>query len=335
MHLPALMLLLVLLVSCGEQEPIIDPEVLKPIPQSEPIAAAFYRYQRHTSQEFLAQVKALESDITSFLSKPDQVNLLAAQQTWQKAHTTFSAAQFGFISNSRTLQEILFRVDAWPIQPGFIDNLPNYPVSGVVFDETLPMDLEHLTTQHGITDNEEVILGFHALELLLFTRSLADYELANQGHIARRRQLLELVTIQLIEDADLLVKESSQGTADLEADALLHLLLQETLRKIRNIYRESNLVAAQGAGHALNQERSLLVLKAELLGLEKFLVSEVPLAQAFEAQDPETYNNFIVTLERAQLIVSDQTADPLAVAELPLVLAALTHQLEAFATQQP
>jgi hypothetical protein len=332
------MVLLALLTSCAEPEQIIDPEIIPAIPQSEPIASAFYRYQASTSRDFLDQVNDMGPRVTTFLNAPNAANLTAAQQAWLNAHSAFSAAQFGFISNSRTLQEILFRVDAWPIQPGFIDNLPAYPVSGIVFDETLSMDMEHLLAQHGITDDEEVILGFHALELLLFTRSVDDYVMANEdtdGPVARRRELLKLVAGQFVQDADLLVTESSRGTADLEANALLHLLLQETLRKIRNIYRESNLVAAQGSGHALNQPRSLAVLDAELLGLEKFLISEVPLVQAFESRDPATYNNFLITLEKARSIVGENGSDPLALGELPLVLAALTHQLEAFTTRPP
>ena len=85
-------------------------------------------------------------------------------------------------------------IDAWPLLPGFIDNLPGYPHTGIVNDMTLPMTSEVLRAQHQITDTAEVALGFHVIEYYAFTRRHQDFA----GASTRRKQYLSLVSDLLL-----------------------------------------------------------------------------------------------------------------------------------------
>ena len=70
-----------------------------------------------------------------------------------------------------------------------------------------------------------------------------------------------------------------------------------------------------------------MILREELTALQSFFVTEVNVAGAFRESDPATYGNFMQTVESAAATVED---DELAMANVPLVLSALSHQLEAF-----
>ncbi len=340
MHLITLILALLLLSGCSEtttEPPAVVPAMTTIDPA--PVAAAFGAASRQTSSELLNQVANFSARSRRFLDQPTEQNLNLLQASWMQMHLSYSQAMFGLIGSASHDPELLFRFDAWPIQAGFIDNLEHYPESGIVFDETLAITLPNLFTQHGITDNEEVILGLHALELLVFTRPLADFQPNQNVFNDRRRALLNLVTQQLETDSAQLVALAQTATQDLDPDVLLQLILTESLAKVRSILRESNLVAALDSGHCLEPLRSVQILHAELESMERFLVTDVPIAHLFKNADPVNYKNFEQTLSRGLTITNQASTsgeaeafnpDAVAMAELPLVLSALTHQLEAF-----
>lgn len=344
MHLLTLMLALVLLAGCSES--VTEPTVVVPpitTIEASPVAAKFSAASSKANAGFLNQVADFSARSQYFLDNPNEEALKTLQTSWLQTHLAYSHAMFGLLGSASDDPELAFRFDAWPIQAGFIDNLPLYPESGIVFDDTLPITIENLFDQHGITHNEEVILGLHALELLIFTRPVSDFKSGQNKFNDRRRELLKIITEQLKVDATQLVEVAEAVSQDLDPDALLQLLLTESLAKIRTILRESNLVAALDSGHCLEPLRSVQVLHAELESMEHFLLSEVPLAQVFKDTDPVNYRNFEQTLARGLAITAQaQTSgdthafnpDALAMAELPLVLSALNHQLEAFSQPQ-
>ena len=64
-------------------------------------------------------------------------------------------------------QELLNRMDTWPLYPGYLDALPEWPESGLISDPYLEMTRKSLRTQHGATDASEASLGFAALFVAL------------------------------------------------------------------------------------------------------------------------------------------------------------------------
>ena len=49
--------------------------------------------------------------------------------------------------------------------------------SGIVNDITVSLSVESLRLQHGFSDADEIILGFHPLEYLIFAKTAIDYQL--------------------------------------------------------------------------------------------------------------------------------------------------------------
>ena len=67
-------------------------------------------------------------------------------------------------------QELLNRMDTWPLYPGYLDALPEWPESGLISDPYLEMTRKSLRVQHGATDASEASLGFAALFVALNAR---------------------------------------------------------------------------------------------------------------------------------------------------------------------
>ena len=96
------------------------------------------------------------------------------------------------------MNENFSKIEAWPISPGFVDSIENYPYSGIVNDSTIEITPDVLKAQHMITDPSEISLGFHVLEYYAFerTRDLNGTEEVNK----RRRSLISLVSELLVEE---------------------------------------------------------------------------------------------------------------------------------------
>ena len=60
------------------------------------------------------------------------------------------------------------RLNAWPIEAGYIDYLSDYPQSGIVNDLTLDISRETLIDQHGLLDEGSASIGFPVMEFLLW-----------------------------------------------------------------------------------------------------------------------------------------------------------------------
>ena len=108
-----------------------------------------------------------------FLAKPTTTALGDLQKEWIYFHDTLH--RFQFLANPSTLESFSILIDSWPIEPGFIDNLPMYPNTGIVSDFSIPIDETSLRQQHHFTDLSEAAIGLHAIEYLIFSRSLSEF----------------------------------------------------------------------------------------------------------------------------------------------------------------
>lgn len=137
----------------------------------------------------LSKAQALDSIITSFLHHPNPLALEEAQEAWIAAYSAYVKVSFfekvprfekpQFREQNETYQHIQERLDSWPIEPGYIDYLPLYPLSGIVNDLTLNINQADINAQHGFSDLRFASLGFHPMEFLLFAangkRSAKDF----------------------------------------------------------------------------------------------------------------------------------------------------------------
>ncbi|NVK37437.1 MAG: hypothetical protein HWE18_05900 [Gammaproteobacteria bacterium] len=156
---------------------------------SESLLSATNLYVYTQMSDALSKAQELDAIITSFLHHPNPLALEEAQKAWISAYSAYVKVGFfanvprfekpQFRENNETYAHIQERVDSWPIEPGYIDYLPLYPLSGIVNDLTLKMNETDISAQHGFSDMRFASLGFHPMEFLLFgvngKRSAKDF----------------------------------------------------------------------------------------------------------------------------------------------------------------
>ncbi len=171
-----------------------QPEPVETIPQqveinAQSLLSATNLYVYTQMSDALSQAQALDAIITSFLHQPNPGTLEEAQAAWIKAYSEYVKVSFftkvprfekpQFHDSNDTYTLIQERIDSWPIEPGYIDYLPLYPLSGIVNDLTLKIEKEDISAQHGFSDMRFASIGFHPMEFLLFgvdgKRSAKDF----------------------------------------------------------------------------------------------------------------------------------------------------------------
>ena len=326
------LLVLALLLSCQEAKraPLLTPGLL------ESRLNDFQSFSLTQNRIAIEEAEKLELAISTFLSMNTQEHKDTLLKTWQSTHKAYLASQFGLFLPSEERTEILFSLETWPLQPGFIDSLPEYPDSGVVNDITMSIDLPSLRQQHGVTDREELCLGFHTLEYLVYERSLEDFSPNDKSEfVERRRLLLKLLGEEVLNNLRQSTKLiSNQFSAEQNASDIFkfyHLLLS-TSDYLQVTQRASNLLFDENSGHGSYSQSATSALTAELIALERYFLKEVNLTPLLMEIDSKSAANFKKTLEDAIALLEDPEAGEIEFAKLPLMISALIHQLESFET---
>lgn len=177
-----------------------------------------------------AAIDAFADEVARFLATPDESSLQQVRESWITANTAYEQITLhryfaeSALEDTQALQlfQLDYRLNHWPILPGYVDYVSNYPDSGIVNDMTVILESGYLRSQHGAFDINEVSIGFHVLEFLLWgenidsesprpaTDFLVQRELSAQQQADgmnvvdlannRRRELLQLLTTLLDED---------------------------------------------------------------------------------------------------------------------------------------
>jgi len=186
-------------------------------------------------QNSLQAATQFEKTVIELLNNPNNNTLQAARLEWQNTYNATQTAQpFLYLHHKdsavlNALDNWRFMILAWPIQPGYIDSYQQYTHSGIVNDLTLTLTKASLRKQHRLTDSEEVILGLHGIEYILWgekgERTAKDFVKANaltssfkKAKLAlsdlpnnRRRQLIKLQSQLLLNDLQTLKKQWQAG----------------------------------------------------------------------------------------------------------------------------
>ncbi|MCW8195730.1 hypothetical protein F6455_13125 [Proteobacteria bacterium 005FR1] len=183
----------------------------------------------------IQRTRELSQAIDALLAQPSDENLAATRLAWHQSHDSYLEFElYAALSGSNPdlfglLLEHDFAIEAWPIQPGYLDYFDVYTHSGIVNDAAMPLTAEALRDQHGFTDSSDVSLGFHAMEYLLWgekgERPAADFAeavLADEQTAAgiksvdlpgnRRRALVTLLSNLLIDDLEALKQQVEDPT---------------------------------------------------------------------------------------------------------------------------
>jgi putative iron-regulated protein len=185
-------LAIILLVGCD----LLDSSPKKVAPAKETIklnidnllsSANLFAYTQMA--EALTNAQALDSIIASFLHHPNPLSLEESQKAWTNTYQSYLKVSFfsdvprfenpKYNEQNDTYKIIKEELDSWPIEPGYIDYLPLYPLSGIVNDLTLKITEQGILQQHGFSDSRYASIGFHPMEFLLFgnnsNRSAKDF----------------------------------------------------------------------------------------------------------------------------------------------------------------
>lgn len=340
-----LLAIVLALAACSEK----STPVASPAPQAMPpmdvhaVIDALGAQTRASSQATVIATDGLVMAVKAFLANPNGETRAAYQQAWVHAHTAFAATRaLLLVPHDR----LLFQLDAWPIQPGFLDSLPDYPESGIINDVTITIDADSLKRQNGITDSEEVSLGFHPLEYYAFDRPVEDFinpaeGQPDPGNIARRRAALLAIaeTLQasvetLVNQMDLdllaLTPPASPGRRDEER--LLAHVLGSARSTAHQALQEANLLVSKEQEHCQFSKTSMASLATEMQTFRDIV--ELPaLMKALRELDARTAANLEATLKQTGAVLNGTDTSETDRAKLPLMLSAVNHQLEDLSMQ--
>lgn len=166
----------------------------------------------------------LEQQIRHFASKPETARLMDARAAWRQAHEQYRLVWSDYQQAGLTLPQQgddRDTLDAWPILPGYLDQVPGYPKSGLVHAD-LALSQRFLAVEHQSTDFHYLTRGFHPIEFLLWgepaeaaadrVKHFVSPEPAPAIDAAqRRRQLLGLMAEDLAAQLQTLCRPSEQG----------------------------------------------------------------------------------------------------------------------------
>lgn len=265
----------------------------------------------------LNHAQTLDRVIASFLHHPNPLSLKECQETWVKTyHSYLKASHFyqvprfekpQFAEQNQTYRDIHLLLDMWPVEGGYIDYLPGYPLSGIINDMTLKISESSLLEQHGFSEFSYASVGFHPMEFLLFgedgKRSARDF--------IPKENSIEVVSI----DAD-----DHEGDGDNEADVKA----SQPKPELSESHSDDGDAMATIQPQNHNRRREYLrILSALLVSNLQKLVDRWEPAHGYYAKawrHPETEPNlnrlYQVTVDHLQTQVLTQHVTPLATAEV-------------------
>ena len=235
------------LVGCDREPAAPEPE---PVPHTSNVigaehhalAQAFEDEAAPWQRKLVVAAPGFREAVRALLRQPDENSLDAARNAWTLLYESYNRAWPVLATRAMldpTLTAHLERTDIWPLMPGYVDAMPQWPESGIIYDVTVDLDIDSLLAQQNLTDPAEVTVGFQVLELLLFglpdaarnpldltlTETLPDRqqpETEQPQH--RRRAYLDAVSALLLEDLSPLMRPQAPVPAGELAPALLQAL---------------------------------------------------------------------------------------------------------------
>lgn len=287
------------------------------------LGIAIKSWQQGKTEPMVHAMDQLSEATGLFFRSPTIESRLVWQSAWISAHDNFLSASILYSPDN------FRRIDAWPMETGFLDSLPDYPGSGIVSDDTLEITATSLQEQHQITDASEVALGFHVLEYYAFERDIEDFG-RDAPNYQKRQQLVQLVAELLL--VDITSFSRAQETESETNQNSYPLLLLKIQRRFQLVFSEFDLLDEHifrdngSTRNVTTQLDAIAELLDEPIGLNRFLIE----------LNPESTLTFNATLLEAQtLLPSMEQPDEATSSRLVLLIASLEQQLGDFVTMLP
>lgn len=268
----------------------------------------------------LTDLRELQRAVLQFLAEPDNTErLLTVQDAWRNAHMAYLEVKL-------LMHPHMNAVDAWPIEPGFLDVLPTYPESGIISDFSLEITSLELRHQHQFTDPTESALGFHVIEYLIFSRPSADFLISEDLKIDRRRQMLKLVTTLLLEDLSLTLAEPVVSPAS--TDEQLHQLVTLLEQGTSHLYGESLQLVGDSHSKFSGQSRKNLLTQIRIV--EKLIFNPVNLGSKLVLVNAMLARDITHTVREIVALLESEQSDAAIAETCSQLLNGLGHQLRSF-----
>ena len=200
-------------------------------PYIETYAELVYRNYQDSRKQAVMMGEA----ISAFLDQPNETTHNAAKEAWTKARQSYLQTEafrfyegpIDYIDPNTGEEGPEGRINAWPMNEAFIDYVKGKSDAGLINNPKFEISLKGILENDQVTDEADVTTGWHAIEFLLWgqdfnaqgpgERSYEDF-LPNQGNNDRRREYLQLVTAQLIEDLTFLEESWKPGADNYRAE---------------------------------------------------------------------------------------------------------------------
>lgn len=226
-------------------------DVVVPSEAQQQVMALLQQEQTERLRRLGASSLVFADAVEGLLSDPVDERLATAREGWAQLYRSFNEAVVILAcrgAESAPMASALQRVDLFPILPGYIDGLADWPDSGIVNDVSLPLSRESLLAQQGVTAQEEASLGFQVVAFLLDGEPAvprvaaaltavtevpegSEFSLPEQPE-NRRREYLSLATALLVEDLQALTADPANVSA-IGARCPVDALRRTTERMIR------------------------------------------------------------------------------------------------------
>ncbi len=183
----------------------------------------------------LADARVMHAAVLAFVAEPQPTQLDAARVAWRRARASYGVTEafryyegpIDFADAARNAEGPEGRLNAWPLNEAFIDNVAGDPKAGIVQNGTIPIQIDALVERNAAEDEANVTTGYHAVEFLLWGQDLSP---AGPGHRpasdyapgdpirARRGQYLKTVSALIVSDLEGLVAAWAPGQKNYRAE---------------------------------------------------------------------------------------------------------------------
>jgi len=180
-------------------------------------------------EDSLSSALDMQRAVRAFAGAPSVGTLAAARKAWLAAREWYGQTEAyrfssGPIDDAKGPEG---KLNSWPLDEAYIDYVKGKPNSGLINNTKLPLTKATLATANTRGGEENVSVGWHAIEFLLWgqdfradgpgDRSFEDYVDGKAPHADRRRQYLLAVTDLVIDDLRYLQKAWAPGAHNYRA----------------------------------------------------------------------------------------------------------------------
>jgi putative iron-regulated protein len=205
-------------------------------PQAEiaPVLANYSALLHAGYEDALVDARALDVSVTVLTRSPSASSLEAARMAWVVGRPAYLQTEVGRFYGgpiNDPENDLEGQINSWPLDEAYLDYVQGPPPAfetlrgGLINDPaTLPtVDLASITALNRVGAEENVIMGYHGIEFLLWgqdldeagpgSRPASDFIDAMGNNGARRSAFLRVITAELVDDLGTLEAQWRPGVA--------------------------------------------------------------------------------------------------------------------------